>query len=129
MPSDLRTVWEFLGLEPDERFVLSAIFRKESDGPVLTAASLLAGPEAITHTGWPGWRQAEGFHPPPRAETLEVPASFAHELDDATVTRITLSQTDAYTWLRSTLEQQVSPAMAGLPEAAAPLAAATAPSG
>jgi hypothetical protein len=127
MPSDLRTVWEFLGLESDEHFVLSAIIRKDSNGLLLAAASLIAGPRNITDVGWPGWRLAEGFQPPPRTESLAVPASFVHELDNAFVGRTVLSQDAAYAWLRSALEQQVSPAIGGLPEAAAPLGAATAP--
>jgi hypothetical protein len=127
MASDLRTVWESLGLERGDCFALSAVYRKEDETPVLVAASLIAGPPTLAEVGWPGWRLAEGFRPVPRAESLDVPPSFGLELDNAVVGRIIMSQDEAYEWLRSVIERGVSPQVGTLPNAQAPVGRAAAP--
>jgi hypothetical protein len=127
MSGDIRTMWNHLAVETDEAVVLSTVYETASGTPVLMAASLLVGPAGIANTGWPGWRLAEGFKPQPDGLPLEVLATFTIELESAVVGRVTMSQTSAYDWLRSVLEQGVCPSVGGLPEARASLAPATAP--
>jgi hypothetical protein len=119
---DIRAMWNHLGIEPDEAVVLSAVYETASDTPVLMAASLLIGPAVIANTGWPGWRLAEGFKPQPQGLPLEVPATFTLELESAVAGRVTMSQSVAYDWVRSTLERGICPGIGGLPEARASLA-------
>lgn len=120
-------MWNHLGIEPDEAVVLSAVYETASDTPVLMAASLLIGPAVIANTGWPGWRLAEGFKPQPQGLPLEVPATFTLELESAVAGRVTMSQSAAYDWVRSTLERGICPGIGGLPEARASLAPSRAP--
>jgi hypothetical protein len=124
---DIRAAWEHLGIEEEEAVVLSAVYETAAGTATLMAASLLVGPPAITTGGWPAWRLAEGFRPAPGEEALKVPATFTVELDGAVAGRASLDQGDAYSWLRSALEQGVCPAVGPLPEARASLGPARSP--
>jgi hypothetical protein len=124
---DIRAIWDHLGVESDESVVLSAVYELQSDSPALMAASLLVGPGSIASTGWPGWRLAEGFKPVPQGAELEVPATFLVELESVIAARSVLDQSEAYAWLRSTLEDGRCPSVGDLPEATASLAPARAP--
>jgi len=91
------------------------------------AASLLIGPSEIAATGWPGWRSTEGFKPEPDERALGVPAEFVIHAEAVVAGRAVLGTSDAYRWLRSTLEQGIAPSVGPLPEASATLSPAAAP--
>jgi len=123
----VRDMWDHLAIEPEEAVVLSAVYDVTDAGPMLMAASLLLGPPTIATIGWPEWRAAEGFKPTPRPELVSLPAAFVVELEGAIAGRTTMPQPEAYAWLRSVLEEGVSPSAGSLPEARASLAPARAP--
>ncbi len=122
-----RDVWDYLAIERDEAAVLTAVYRSGKLIPTLAAASLLIGPPDIASQGWPGWRLNEGFKPVPRADLVALPATFVVEQDELIVGRATLSQAEAYQWLKSVLEDGLCPAASPLPESRAELAPARSP--
>ena len=122
--SDVQPAWNWLGTE-EEMFVLSVVY-ETAETPNLMAASLLAGPRAITR-GWPSWRLAEGFRPPPGEDEMSIPGTFKIEQSGAIVGRVVMTPDEAYGWLRSVLERESCPAIGGLPHARAALGPARAP--
>jgi hypothetical protein len=124
--SDVQPAWNWLGIEAGEMFVLSAVYETAAETPTLMAASLLAGPRAIA-TGWPSWRLAEGFRPPPSEDEVSIPGTFKIEQNGAIAGRAVMTPDEAYGWLRSVLERRSCPAIGDLPHACAALAPAQAP--
>jgi hypothetical protein len=124
--SDVQPAWNWLGIEAGEMFVLSAVYETAAETPTLMAASLLAGPRAIA-TGWPSWRLAEAFRPPPSEDEVSIPGTFKIEQNGAIAGRAVMTPDEAYGWLRSVLERRSCPAIGDLPHACAALAPAQAP--
>jgi hypothetical protein len=126
MGGDSRDLWRHLGVEEDEKVVLSALFRTGDGEIALVAASLIVGPPAIAD-GWPAWRSSEGFKPAPSEDALAAPATFVVELKGAIAGRAVMEPDEAVDWMASVLSTKHAPSVGPLPEARVDLARASAP--
>ena len=123
-------LFDRLSPEPDERAVLSAVYQPDGEAMTLRHASLLVGPEEMSHVAWGQWRVNSTESLSSRFEELsklppDIRVSNARAEDGTTLIagRASMSVSDAEGLLAQVLETENVPAAGRLPEATAPLAA------